>query len=71
MIERRRRGEAPREDKGGMLFVIRQIINLIFIIGAIVGMALYYFNDDNTTAIIVIMSVMVLKMFECVLRYLK
>lgn len=61
------------EDNGGKsrVFIIRQIMNIIFMIGAIVGSILYWFQPEPTLGILVIMTAMFFKMAECVLRFRK
>ncbi|MBP5257515.1 MAG: hypothetical protein K6A98_04640 [Prevotella sp.] len=55
--------EAPRYDK------LRQWLNIIFMLGAVVGL-LFYFFGDRTVGIIVIMAAMVFKFIECALRFI-
>lgn len=65
-----KRGEENVEEqprKG--VFVIRQILNIIFMVGAVVGAALYWFQPEPTMGILVIMTAMFFKMAECVLRF--
>lgn len=53
----------------GRVFVIRQILNIVFIIGAVVGAALYWMQPEPTLGILVVMTAMFFKMAECVLRF--
>lgn len=66
---RHHRRTAPGNARGNY-FVARNILNLLFMIGAVVGMALYYLSD-HTTGIIVILSSMVFKIAECCLRFFR
>ncbi|MBR1547686.1 MAG: hypothetical protein IJ637_03045 [Prevotella sp.] len=50
--------------------LIRNILNTIFIIGAIVGMLLYW-KYDQTTGTIVILAAMCFKFTESCLRMMK
>lgn len=51
----------------GRFFKIRNILNTLFIILAIVGMIIYFFSDHITGAVILIAGV-VIKLTESVLR---
>ena len=44
-------------------------MNIIFIIGAIMGAILYWTEPEPTLGILVIMTAMFFKMAECVLRF--
>ena len=60
------------EEKGrSRIFYIRQILNIIFIIGAIAGAIFYWTQPDETLGILIIMTSMFFKMAECVLRFRK
>lgn len=50
-------------------YIIRNILNTIFVIGAIVGVALYFFKSE-TTGTYVILGSMIFKMAECCFRFL-
>lgn len=60
-----RRG--PSEDK---YFKIRNFLNIIFIIGAIVGMGVFYFHD-RTMGTIIILTAMAFKIAECCFRFIR
>lgn len=49
----------------------RQWLNIIFMLGAIVGVLLYLFHTPQTPGIIVILVAMVFKIIECALRFIK
>jgi len=66
-INHRHRGEEEREDRFAGL---RQVLNVVFMLGAIVGVLLYM-GYNQQTGIIVILAAMVLKFIECVLRLIK
>lgn len=58
------------ETNGDRHFKLRNILNIIFMIGAIVGMAVY-FCTSHTTGTIIIMSAMIFKVAECCLRFIR
>ena len=61
-----------KEKKGrSRVFYIRQILNIIFIVGAIAGAIVYWTQPDETLGILIIMTSMFFKMAECVLRFRK
>lgn len=64
---RHRRSEQENPDK---FLKIRNILNIIFMIGAIAGMILY-FTSGHTIGIIIIMSSMMFKIAECCLRFFR
>jgi hypothetical protein len=67
-IPRRRRGQ---EDKPEPQFLrLRNWLNLIFMIGAIIGVLLYIFHDQ-TTGTIVVLAAMVFKIVESGLRFIR
>ena len=59
----------PFEDTG-RLHVLRQWLNLFFIIGAIVGM-IWYLKADHDTAIYIMIGAVVFKFIELTLRIAK
>lgn len=69
MIERRHRGE--EESKPDHFRNVRQWLNIIFMIGAITGVAFYLLYTPHTLGIIIILSAMVFKIVECALRFIK
>lgn len=50
---------------------IRQWLNIIFMVGAVVGVAVYLLADTNTPGIIIILASMVFKMIESLLRFIR
>lgn len=58
-----------KREKDQML-PLRQWLNIIFMLGAVVGVCLYFFADQQVGTI-VILGAMVFKMIECVLRFVK
>ena len=51
-------------------FVLRNWLNSIFILGAIVGMCMYFFGNKEIGTYIVLAS-MVVKFVECIFRVMK
>ena len=50
---------------------IRQWLNIIFMLGAIVGVAIYFLSDNTTIGIIIILVSMVFTMVESILRIIR
>lgn len=48
-------------------FILRNILNIIFMVGAIAGCLIFYYSD-HLTGSIVIMGAMAFKFVECALR---
>ena len=57
----------PQEDK---YFKIRNILNIIFMLGAVVGMAVFYFGTPTTGTIIIITAI-AFKVIECFFRLIR
>ena len=67
-IPRHRRGE---EDKPrDRFFKIRNILNLIFMLGAVVGVLLYFFSS-HAVGTFVLLCAIIFKIAECCLRLLR
>ncbi len=49
---------------------IRQWLNILFMIGAVVGMVMYFYGNRQV-GFVVIVAAMVLKFVECILRLIK
>lgn len=58
----------PDEPKGAF-FKMRQIFNIIFMVGAVIGVIVYLKNE--TMGAILIVTAMAFKMAECVIRFKK
>lgn len=65
----RRRHRNEEEPRPGKLRKLRQVLNIIFIIGAIVGVATYYWHDHDLGLYIVLGS-MIFKFIEVSIRLL-
>ncbi len=63
-----RRHSRPKDK--GKFFALRNLLNIIFIIGAIVGMIVYFFHDSER-GMIIVLGAMAFKMCECVIRLVK
>lgn len=68
MERRHRKDKQPANDH---FRSARQWLNIIFMLGAIVGVLLYLFHSPQTLGIIVILAAMVFKIIECALRFIK
>ncbi|MCD8292100.1 MAG: hypothetical protein LUC91_11460 [Prevotella sp.] len=64
---RRRRNE---EEKPVRFLLLRNILNTVFILGAIVGVLLYVYKNEQVGTIVILGSMM-FKIVECVFRFMK
>ena len=53
-----------------LIFKIRQILNLIFILAVIGGVCVYFFGENKTLALLIFLTAVVFKMAESILRML-
>lgn len=60
------RRENPDTNK---YMVLRNILNLVFMIGALVGLGIYYFSNTTVGTIVILVS-MVFKFVEYLLRFI-
>jgi len=58
-----------RKPKRDNILYLRQWLNIIFMLGAIAGMGVYFFGDKTTGTIVILIS-MVFKIVECTLRFI-
>ena len=58
-----------RKDVPDKFLKLRNVLNLIFMLGAIVGVAAYMLSDQDT-GIYIIMGSMAFKVVECTLRFI-
>ena len=58
------------EEKQDKYLQLRQILNVVFMIGAVIGVLLYFYQSKNIGTV-VILAAMFFKMVECVFRLLK
>lgn len=61
----RRNHRQPREHT--RIDYIRQWLNIIFMLGAVVGVIFYFLSDSNM-GVIILLPAIVFKFVECVLR---
>lgn len=66
----RKKHHIKPEDGRGKFFALRQILNIIFMLGAVVAVVLVLMDKDTHGMIIAVIA-MAFKMAECVLRYVK
>ena len=67
-IPRHRRGE--EEQPRDRFFKIRNILNIIFMLGAVVGVLLYYLSR-HAVGTFVLLCAIIFKVAECCLRLLR
>lgn len=65
---RHHRKEKPERDN---MFALRNTLNIIFMVLAIVGVALYYFYPETNIGIYIIFAGMACKLVESCIRMLK
>ena len=66
----RYRSRLDEDEKQDKYLMLRQILNIIFMLGAVAGVLLYFYQN-KTIGTIVIVVAMFFKMVECVFRLLK
>lgn len=59
-----------RRQQDDKYFKIRNILNIIFMIGAVAGMAVYFFKD-SVLGTIIILTAMAFKIAECCFRFIR
>ena len=64
------RAQMRREERQRKMKMIRNVLNLIFMIMAVVGMVCYFWKDRNVGTIIILVA-MAFKMVESSMRMLK
>ncbi len=57
-------------SRGERFMFLRNILNIMFMLGALIGMVIY-FKVDHQIGTIVILSSMLFKIVECVFRFIK
>ena len=67
MLQRKSRGDVNPTDNSKLL-KLRNLLNIIFMLGAIVGLVIYFLGHQQT-GIIVIFFAMVFKMAESTIRF--
>lgn len=69
MIETRRR-DGEEENPRGRYALLRQALNILFMVGVVAGVLMYLYKSKDTGTVVILAS-MVLKFAECVLRLIK
>ncbi len=64
---RRRRNEEEKPDR---FLMFRNILNTVFMVGAIVGVLVFFYKGEQLGTIIILSS-MLFKIVECVFRFMK
>lgn len=60
-----------RQEKGGDKYIVlRNILNIIFMVVALIGIIVYFYGNQNTGTIIILIA-MAFKIVECVFRFMK
>ena len=60
-----------RHEPADRFLHIRQWLNIIFMLGAVVGVAVYFLADTTTVGTVIILAAMVFKIIECLLRFIR
>ena len=66
--ERSSRGRQPNPARESIMY-LRLWLIAIFLIGSIVGMGIYFFSDEFSGTIVILVS-MAFKIVECTLRFI-
>ena len=59
-----------RRDGGDRYLVLRNVLNIIFMLGALAGVLVYFYGDQDAGTVVILVS-MVFKIVECVFRFMK
>lgn len=59
-----------RRDGGDRYLVLRNVLNIIFMLGALAGVLVYFYGDQDVGTVVILVS-MVFKIVECVFRFMK
>lgn len=51
-------------------FALRNCLNIIFMLGAVAGVAIYFYSDTFTGTIVILVA-MAFKIVECIFRFIK
>ena len=63
--------DKPQQPEKDQFRSTRQWLNIIFMVGAVVGVLTYLFHTPQTLGIIIVLVSMVFKIVECALRFIK
>jgi uncharacterized membrane protein YoaK (UPF0700 family) len=64
------RNHEEEENGKDRFLMLRQVLNILFMLGAVVGILLYFYQD-KTLGTVIILVAMFIKMVECVFRLIK
>lgn len=67
MLQRKSRGDVNPTDNSKLL-KLRNLLNIIFMVGAIVGLVIYFLGHQQMGIIVILFS-MVFKMAESTIRF--
>lgn len=67
MLQRKSRGDVTPTDNSKLL-KLRNLLNIIFMVGAIVGLVIYFLGHQQMGIIVILFS-MVFKMAESTIRF--
>ncbi len=67
MLQRKSRGDVNPTDNSKLL-KLRNLLNIIFMLGAIVGLVIYFLGHQQAGIIVILFS-MVFKMAESTIRF--
>lgn len=59
-----------KEGRSARLFKVRNVLNLVFMITAIIGVALYFVTSHSVGTVVVLVAC-VIKFIECCLRLIR
>ena len=60
-----------RTKEKDRFFALRNVLNILFMLVAIIGVVIYLTNDDKTVGTIIVLVAMAFKIVECGLRFIK
>ena len=60
-----------RHEPADRFLHIRQWLNIIFMLGAVVVGTVYFLADTTTVGTVIILAAMVFKIIECLLRFIR
>ena len=60
-----------RHEPADRFLHIRQWLNIIFMLGAVVGVAVYFLADPTPVGTVILLAAMVFKIIECLLRFIR
>lgn len=60
-----------RSSDRDRFFLLRNVLNIIFMIGAVVGVIVYLTASDTTMGTIIVLAAMMFKIAECCIRFIR